>query len=151
MICKTFSRVGTLMLTGFVAVLTLAVGVHAAQTITTPNAAEVKYSLTPGESSAAVTPAASTPVLVMGVQNSLGYRGVGQVAMLHVPSSFLEWTGIESPAAAALTAGFSGTAGTHIVYLDYSHTVQIQVASADTFVIHNANSIEMTGVVTLIW
>jgi hypothetical protein len=118
MTSKRFSRSGTLMLTGLVAVLTLAVGVHAAQTITTPNAAEVKYSLTPGENSAAVTPAESTPVLVMGVQNTFGFRGVGQVAMLHVPSSFLEWTGIESPAAAALTAGFSGAAGTHIVYLD---------------------------------
>lgn len=151
MTSKGFSRAGTLMLTGLVAVLTLAVGVHAAQTITTPNAAEVKYDLTAGENSAAVTPVASTPVLVMGVQNSLGYRGVGQVAMLHVPSSFLEWTGIESPAAAALTSGFSGTAGTHIVYLDYSHLVQIEVASPDTFVIHNGNTITMTGVVTLIW
>ncbi len=87
----------------------------------------------------------------MGVQNSVGYRGVGQVALLHVPSSFLEWTGIESPAAAALTSGFSGSAGTHILYLDYSHLVQIQVASADTFLIHNGNSITMTGVVTMIW
>ena len=99
MITKRFPRLGTLFLTGLVAVLTLAVGVHAAQTITTPNAAVVKYSLAAGDNSAAVTPAESTPVLVMGVQNSLGYRGVGQVALLHVPSSFLEWTGIESPAA----------------------------------------------------
>jgi hypothetical protein len=148
---KRFSRAGTLLLTGFVAVLALTVGVHAAQTITTPNAAEVKYSLAAGANSAAVTPAESTPVLVMGVQNSLGYRGVGQVAMLRVPSSFLEWTGIESPSAAALTSGFSGTAGTHIVYLDFSHLVQIEVAGTDTFLIHNGNSIEMTGVVTLIW
>ncbi|MGA9508243.1 MAG: hypothetical protein WBV55_06295 [Candidatus Sulfotelmatobacter sp.] len=151
MINKRCSRFGTLFLTGLFAVLTLAVGLHAAQTITTPNAAEVKYSLGAGDNSAAVTPAVSTPVLVMGVQNSLGYRGVGQVALLHVPSSFLEWTGIESPAAAALTSGYSGTAGTHILYLDYSHLVQIQVASADTFLIHNGNSITMTGVVTMIW
>src|ERR1700691_799626 len=148
---KRFSRAGTLLLTGFVAVLALPVGVHAAQPITTPNAAEVKYSLAAGANSAAVTPAASTPVLVMGVQNDLGYRGVGQVTMLHVPSSFLEWTGIESPASAAITSGFSGTAGTHIVYLDYSHLVDIQVASTDTFIIHNANTIAMAGVVTLIW
>ena len=149
---KRPSRAGTLLLTGVVAVLTLTVALHAAQTISMPNAAGVKYSLAPGATSAAVTPAENTPVLVMGVQNSLGYRGVGQVALLHVPSSFLEWTGIESPASAAITSGFSATAGTHIVYLDYSHLVDIEVASADTFVIHNANtSVTMNGVVTLIW
>ncbi len=94
MTSKGFSRAGTLMLAALVAVLTLAVGVHAAQTITTPNAAEVKYDLTAGENSAAVTPVASTPVLVMGVQNSQGYRGVGQVAMLTFLRAF--WNGLES-------------------------------------------------------
>lgn len=145
------SRVLTLLIAGAVVVATLTIGVHATQTINTPNATKVTYNLAAGASSSAVNPAESVPVLVMGVQNNLGYRGVGQVSMLHVPSSFLEWTGIESPAAAAITSGFSGTAGTHIVYLDYSHLVDIQVASTDTFIIHNANSIAMAGVVTLIW
>ncbi len=145
------SRVVTLLIAGIVAVVALNIGVHATQTISTPNASKVTYNLNAGASSAAVNPNESVPVLVMGVQNNLGYRGVGQVTLLHVPSSFLEWTGIESPAAAAITSGFSGTAGTHIVYLDYSHLVDIQVASTDTFIIHNANSIAMSGVVTLIW
>ncbi len=146
-----FSRAYTLLLTAGVALTTLSVGMHATEAASTPNAARVKYNLAGGASSGTLTPASSTPVLVMGVQNSLGYRGVGQVAMLHVPSSFLEWTGIESPASAAITSGFSGTAGTHIVYLDYSHLVDIQVASTDTFLIHNANTITMAGAVTLIW
>jgi len=146
-----FSRITTLLFAGFVTVAVLNIGVHATQSITTPNASKVSYTLAAGASSAAVNPAESVPVLVMGVQNNLGYRGVGQVAMLHVPSSFLEWSGIESPASAAITSGFSGTAGTHIVYLDYSHLVDIQVASTDTFIIHNANTIAMSGVVTLIW
>lgn len=146
-----FSRVTTLLFAGFVAVVALSVGMHATQTITTPNASKVSYNLAAGASSAAVTPAESVPVLVMGVQNNLGYRGVGQVSLLHVPSSFLEWSGIESPASATITSGFSGTAGTHILYLDYSHLVDIRVESTDTFIIHNANTIEMSGVVTLIW
>jgi hypothetical protein len=145
------SRLCTLLLTGFVGVVALSIGVHATQVITTPNTLKVPYNLNAGASSAAINPAESVPVLVIGVQNNLGYRGVGQVTMLHVPSSFLEWTGIESPASAAITSGFSGTAGTHIVYLDYSHLVDIQVASTDTFVIHNANTIAMAGVVTLVW
>jgi hypothetical protein len=145
------SRVSKLLLAVVVATVALSISIHATQTVTTPNASKIGYNLAAGASSAAVNPAESVPVLVMGVQNNLGYRGVGQVSLLHVPSSFLEWTGVESPAAAAITSGFSGTAGTHIVYLDYSHLVDIQVASTDTFIIHNANTIAMSGVVTLIW
>lgn len=148
---KYSARVLTLLFAGIVAVVALNIAVHATQTISVPNASKLTYNLAAGASSTAVTPAESVPVLVMGVQNNLGYRGVGQVAMLHVPSSFLEWTGVESPAAAAITSGFSGTAGTHILYLDYSHLVDIQVASSDTFIIHNANTIAMSGVVTLVW
>ncbi len=85
-----FSRITTLLFAGFVTVAALNIGVHATQSITTPNASKVSYNLAAGASSAAVNPAESVPVLVMGVQNNLGYRGVGQVAMLHVPSSFLE-------------------------------------------------------------
>jgi hypothetical protein len=124
---------------------------HAVQTVVTPNALYVTYNLAAGANSAAVTPASSTPVLVMGVQNNLGYRGVGEVTLLRVPSSFLEWTGIESPSGAAITSGFSGSAGTHIVYLDYGHFVDIRVNTTDSFVIHNANTIAMSGHVTLVW
>lgn len=145
------SRLGTLLLAVVVASLTLAITAHAAQTITTPNEVVFNYNLGPGGTSAAVTPASDTPVLVQGVQTTLGYRGVGHVSMLRVPSSFLEWTGLESPAAAAITSGFSATAGTHIVYLDYSHLVDIRVNGTDTFVVHNSNTISQTGVVTLIW
>jgi hypothetical protein len=124
---------------------------HAVQTVVTPNALYVTYNLAAGANSAAVTPASSTPVLVMGVQNNLGYRGVGEVTLLRVPSSFLEWTGIESPSGAAITSGFSGSAGTHIVYLDYGPFVDIRVNTTDSFVIHNANTIAMSGHVTLVW
>lgn len=145
------SRVSRLLLAAFVAVVALNIGMHATQTISTPNASKISYNLAAGASSTTVNPAENVPVLVMGVQNNLGYRGVGQVTMLHVPSSFLEWSGIESPASATITSGFSGAAGTHVLYLDYSHLVDIQVESTDTFIIHNANSIAMAGVVTLIW
>ena len=148
---NSFSRIRTLALAGVVVVLTFAIAGHAAQTITTPNEAVFNYNLAAGASSGAITPASNTPVLVQGVQTAVGYRGVGHVSMLHVPSSFLEWTGLESPSAAAITSGFSGAAGTHIVYLDFSHLVDIRVNTADTFVIHNANTIAQTGVVTMIW
>src|SRR5579863_4530486 len=145
------SRLFTLMAGATVAIATLAVTVRAAQTITTPNEMVIIYNLAAGANTSAITPVSNEPVLVQGIQTTVGYRGVGEVSMLHVPSAFLEWTGLESPTPAAITSGFSGTQGTHIVYLDFSHLVDIQVNSTDTFRIHNANTIAQTGVVTMIW
>jgi hypothetical protein len=140
-----------MLLASVVAIITSAVVANATQTITTPNAAFISYNLAAGASSAAITPASNKPVLVMGVCTSLGVRGVGQVSLLHIPSSFLEWTGLESPFSASITNGFSGAAGTHIVYIDYSHQVDIQVASPDTIGVHNASGAVRTGNVTLVW
>jgi hypothetical protein len=41
--------------------------------------------------------------------------------------------------------------GTHIVYIDEDHHVDIQVASADTILIHNGSTGTRAGNVTLIW
>ena len=54
----------------------------------------------------------------------------------------------------ALTLGESKTPGTHIVYIDFiAHKVDIQVASADTILIHNGSQAGNTvvGNVTLVW
>ena len=123
----------------------------AAPLTTVPNKSVLHYSLAPGANSAAIRPVANVPVLVMGVCTSLGVRGVGQVSLLHITGSFLEWTGLESPFSASITNGFSGSAGTHIVYIDYSHQVDIQVASPDTIRVHNGSGAVRTGNVTLIW
>jgi hypothetical protein len=91
----------------------------------------------------------------MGVQTAVGNRGVGHVTMLRpsVLPNFLEWVGLESTsiAGAAITQGFSGVIGTHIVYLDFSHTVDIEVNTPTSFRIHNGNAAAQTGVVRLIW
>jgi hypothetical protein len=109
------------------------------------------YSLAPGANSVAHTVPANVPVLVMGVCTSLGVRGVGQVTLLHIPGFFIEWTGLESPSSCGFTCGYSGTAGAHIVYIDYSHQVDIQVASPDTIRVHNGSGALRTGKVTLVW
>jgi hypothetical protein len=109
------------------------------------------YNLAAGAYSGAITPASNQAVLLIGSQTALGYRGVGMATVLHVPSSFIEWVGLESPYNAAITQGFSGSVGTHILYLDYSHLVDVQVASTDAIRIHNGNSIAMTGNLELIW
>jgi len=149
----TITRVAQLLLTGVVATLTLAIVAHATQTITVPNAASVSYALAAGANSGAITPVADAPVLVMGVQTAVGNRGVGHVTMLRptVAPNFLEWVGLESTAGAVITQGFSSVLGTHIVYLDFSHTVDIEVNTPTSFRIHNGNAAAQTGVVRLIW
>jgi hypothetical protein len=87
----------------------------------------------------------------MGTQTAFGFRGVGFVTMLRVPSSFLEWVGLNSTAGAGIAQGFSGAAGTNIVFLDFSHQVSIQVNSTDSFRIHNGAAGVRTGNVTMIW
>jgi hypothetical protein len=129
---------------------------NAAQTIATPNAAFVSYSLAGGTNSAPITPATNRAVLVMGCCTTTGYRGVGQVSLLHIPGSvgvigFIEWVGLESYGPAAITQGGTSTAGVHIAFIESNHQVDIQVASADTILIHNGSAALRAGNVTLVW
>jgi hypothetical protein len=143
------------LITAAFAVFTLAVASNATEVspgaVVVPNETTVGYSLAAGGVSAPIFPPANIPVHVMGVQTAVGFRGVGQVTLLHVPSSFIEWVGLESTSGAAITQGFSGAAGTHIVFIDFSHQVQIEVASPDSIRVHNFSSGIRTGVVTLNW
>jgi len=134
-----------------VALITSAVVAHATQSLSVPNAATVSYNLAAGANSAAITPSSSKPVFVMGVCTTAGTRGVGQVTLLRIPANFIEWVGLESPAGAAITSGFSGAAGTHIVYLDFGSQVDIEVNSPDTIRVHNGAAAARAGNVTLIW
>jgi hypothetical protein len=140
-----------MLLATVVAIITSVVVANATQTITTPNAAFISYSLATGANSAAITPATNKSVLVMGCCTTGGFQGVGQVSLLHISSTAMEWVGLESYAGAAISSGFSGTAGDHIVYIDSQHTVDIRVASADTIIVHNGNASSRVGNVTLIW
>ena len=136
-----------------VAIITSIVVANAAQTFATPNAATVSYSLAAGTNSAPITPAASRSVLVMGCCTTLGYQAVGQASLLHIPTAGIEWVGLESynGSPAAITQGDSSTAGTHIVAISLTRTIDIQVASASTIRVHNAAIGTVAGNVTLIW
>jgi hypothetical protein len=149
---QKFSRPAVILLATVVAIITSVVVANATQTITTPNAAFISWSLAGGANSAPITPAASRSVLVMGCcTNTAGDRGVGQVSLLRTPSTYIQWVGLESPSNAAITAGGTATPGTHIVYIGTAQSVDIRVASADTIQVHNGLSIPLTGNVTLIW
>ena len=134
-----------------VAIITSIVVANATQTITTPNAAFITYNLAAGADSPAITPVASKSVLVMGCCTTGGDQSVGQVSLFHIPSGGMVWTGVESYGTASITQGSSSTAGTHIVWIDLQHTVDIQVASVDTIRIHNGAAATRAGNVTLVW
>ena len=150
---QKFSRPGVILIATVVAIITSVVVANATQSITTPNAAFISYSLAAGANSAAITPVTNKSVLVMGccTQSTANDEGVGQVSLQHIPSTFIDWVGLESYSGAAITSGTSSTAGTHIVYIDFSHLVDIQVASADTIRVHNGSTGTRAGNVTLVW
>ena len=131
-----------------VAIITSIVVANATQTITTPNAAYITYNLTANTNSAPITPATNRAVLVMGCCTTSG--GVGQVSLLHTAGVGMTWVGLNM--GTSTTGGFrNGTPGTHIVWIDGDHGVDIRVASADTILIHNGEGSTRTGNVTLIW
>src|SRR6266567_7970844 len=73
---QKFSRPGVILLATVVAIITSIVVANATQTITAPNAAFISYNLAVGANSAAITPATSKSVLVMGCCTTLGNTGV---------------------------------------------------------------------------
>jgi hypothetical protein len=148
---QKFSRPAVTLLAALVAIITSAVVANATQTITVPNAAFIPYALAAGANSAPITPAPNRSVLVMGCCTTPGFRGIGQVSLLHIPSEFMEWVGLESTFGAAITQGFSSVAGTHIVFIDFQHQVDIQVNSPDTIRVHNGSAALRAGNVTLVW
>jgi len=144
-------RFATVFVAGAVVALTTAVVGKATQTISTPNAEFVSYNLAAGASTGLFALASNQAIFVMGTQTTVGFRGVASATLLHVPASFIEWVGLESTAGSAITQGFSGVAGTHILWLDFSHQVDVEVGSTDAILIHNAATAARTGNLTLFW
>ena len=122
----------------------------ATTTILTPNAAVVNYNLFAGATSAAVTPTSNQPVMIIGANTTSTNFAASTVTLIHIPSTMLRWVGQEAPSGAA-THGGSATVGTHIVWLDNSQKVGLQVLSADQFVIHNGATTTQAGSLKLIW
>jgi hypothetical protein len=151
---QKFSRPGVILLATVVVIITSIVVANATQTITTPNAAFISYSLAAGGNSAAITPASNRSVQVMGCCTTPNTTaGVGQVSLIRIPSTDIRWIGLESPSNSApgMTEGHSNMLGVHIVSIDFNHFVEIQVASADTIRVHNGLGVSAAGNVTLIW
>jgi len=111
------------------------------------------YDLVPGSTSQLVEVPSNVPLFLVGTQLGVGFRGVGLVSLLSIPGpgGFLEWTGLDSTAGSAITQGFSGVAGTDIVFLDFSHDVVVEVADATHIQVHNSSPGQRSGNVTIIY
>jgi hypothetical protein len=132
---QKFSRPGVILLATVVAIITSMVVANATQTITTPNAVNIPYTLAPSTSSAPITPVANRPVLVMGCcATGAGEEDVGQVTLIS-SNGFITWVGLQS--GGAVSASRSATAGTNIVSIDGDQVVDIQVNSGTTIRINN--------------
>ena len=150
---QKFSRPGVILLATVVVIITSICVVNAAQTIVTPNAAFFSYNLAAGAYGAAITPTTNKSVLVTGCCTTTPFQGVGHVSLLHSPSTLVAWTGVESHSGVptTVTSGANSTPGTHIVYIDGAHAVDIETASADTIRVHNGAAATRAVNVTLIW
>lgn len=114
----------------------------------------VPFNLAAGAVSASIGIPASRPVFVMGVTNTFSERSVGQATLLRAPGALIMWTGLESVAYFAnssITSGYSSATGGHIVFLDYSHLVDIEVSGPDAIRIHNSAGDARNGTVTFVW
>ena len=112
----------------------------------------VGYTLAAGASVTVTVPAVNTPVSMTCVNNSSGNRGVGQATLLRVsPAAFLEWVGSDI-ATGAISTGFSATAGTHIIYCDYTgKLVDVQVLNSSDIQIKNTSTVTMTGELNFVY
>src|SRR4029077_13234102 len=88
------SRPLVVLLATVVVVITSMVVANATQTITTPNAVKITYSLAAGASSAVITPATNTSVLVMGCCTTPNTTAGGcQGGLEHIPRTAQRWVG----------------------------------------------------------
>jgi len=112
------------------------------------------YHLAAGASSAPITVSGDLPVFVIGTNTTPGDRGTGFISLENGLGQFLEWSGVNSTTTSGgpptLTGGFNGAVGTKMLAIDFNGLVTLQVAGANSFVVHNASGIEQEGLVWLL-
>lgn len=155
---RSHSLIGARILAVIVLLVTSALLVNATQTLTVPNAIVYRYVLPAGGNFNVGIPPSTYDrgILLMGTCVTPGDRGIGHVTLLRpsVAPFFLMWTGVESDSPAATTpttSGFSDVLGTHIVYIDFSQTVDVEVLNGNGFRVHNGNAAAREGWITLMY
>lgn len=152
------SRRSSAAIAVIVAITTLAIVGNAVQTITMPNISATTYSLAPGANSPDITvPILNSPVKVMANCLIVGRRGIADVTIHRtgVAPLFLQWVGLSSPAGPTIVGDWwPGGGSPHIVWLDFSHQVELRVVSDSQFDVRSlvpAGGPAATGTVKMIW
>ncbi len=149
---RYFSRAVSFVLPAIVVVLTLGIVERAWTATTVANATTFGTNVNAGTSGTVFTPPANLPVMVIACQTNTGNVGSSEMTVVNSAGfdNELVWSGLESNAG-GVTAGFSPTAGTHIIFIDFAHQVDLQVNNGTSFKIHNGSSVTQRVVVTMIW
>jgi hypothetical protein len=148
---KRARRFGVLTGVACIALVTTAVVTNAAITISAPNCVRMAYSLNAGGTTAGITPATDTPVLLSATNLNSNNLSIGQATLVHLDGVMIRWVGLESTPSATIVHGGSTTPGTHIIYIDFNHQVDVEVLSADQIVVHNGAKSSQNGAIKLIW
>jgi len=146
-------RAATLALSLALIVLAGLVRVKAGTSSTTISYQQLEFTIQPGSTRPPIpVPAVNQPIHMMVAMTTAENRGVGEVTLLRTPRNanpMNEFLGvgldIESNVVGAcglvagrpISAGYSSTAGTHIIYADYCGNVDVQFASAKQIQIYN--------------
>lgn len=137
---RTQRKKARLILALFVGGLSLSCGAQAIVNVgIVPNAATFSYNLAPGATSGAVAvPVVNVPVLLQGVNTTVGDRGSGFVSILRASAApaLLMWAGLNSQPS-SIAQGFSSAAGVDIFFTDFAHQVTVEVASATSVMVHS--------------
>jgi hypothetical protein len=116
-----------------------------------PTVRRFTFNIPSGGTSSLIGIPANRPVKLMVAQITEGTRAVGEATLLAPsPASFVEWVGYDY-ATEAFTNGFTSTAGTHIIWADFSEDVDVQVGDANHIQVHNNNSGAQKVILTLIF
>ena len=119
----------------------------------------IPYDIGPGTNSAPIPLPLDVPVLVVGTQINNGYLGVAQATLMTttVPGDWdevfpvIQWVGLESALGSVITSGYQWTPGTHILYLDHNHTIEIVIAGPNSIRVRAGSIFPGKGVIKLIW
>jgi hypothetical protein len=119
----------------------------------------ITFSLAAGASTAPIILPVNRPVEIIATDTTGGSRGISQVTIFGTASAVaLWWNGLDAPTSpsggASISSGSSDTPGTHIVFLDFSHTVDLEVNNGISIIVHSTGATPQNpqaGFVTLMF
>jgi hypothetical protein len=116
----------------------------------------VEYTVGTGQTRNGIkVPVVGRPVQMMVSDVTPYYQGLGEVTLFATTGLSLTWTGTDVASDAestpAIDHGSAQAKGTHIMWADYSSSVDVRVENQDTIEIHNGTGEAQSVIVTFIW